>query len=151
MMSAANQYYRWASVHFLLEKCYIFVNPSLLWHFHFPSIECVLSGQVPPPQPRCEVSTTLQVSQHRGFYPDCFSTIWTFEGMPGTGGHYGVMGRSQDHRSSMFGSSLNLNGEYLVTLWRLWYDLYVKHMHKDILFPNGMTQSIIFDKISTPV
>ena len=32
-------------------------------------------------------------------------------GMPGAGSHYSVMGRSQDPRSSMFGSSLNLNGE----------------------------------------
>ena len=34
--------------------------------------------------------------------------------MPGSGGHYGVMSRSQDHRTSMFGSSLNLNGEYCI-------------------------------------
>ena len=39
-------------------------------------------------------------------------------GMPGSGGHYGVMGRGQDHRpSSMFGSSINLNGEYKL-VWR---------------------------------
>ena len=38
--------------------------------------------------------------------------------MPGSGGHYGVMGRGQDHRpSSMFGSSINLNGEYKL-VWR---------------------------------
>ena len=32
--------------------------------------------------------------------------------MPGGGGQYGVMGRHQDPRSSMFGSSLNLNGKH---------------------------------------
>ena len=40
-------------------------------------------------------------------------------GMPGSGSHYSVMGRSQDPRSSMFGSSLNLNGKniYLLSLF----------------------------------
>ena len=32
-------------------------------------------------------------------------------GMPGAGSQYSVMGRPQDPRSSMFGSSINLNGE----------------------------------------
>ena len=32
-------------------------------------------------------------------------------GMPGSGGQYSVMGRHQDPRTSMFGSSLNLNGK----------------------------------------
>ena len=35
-----------------------------------------------------------------------------YPGMPGGGGQYGVMGRHQDPRSSMFGSSLNLNGKH---------------------------------------
>ena len=33
-------------------------------------------------------------------------------GMPGAGSQYSVMGRPQDPRSSMFGSSINLNGEF---------------------------------------
>ena len=39
-------------------------------------------------------------------------SVYNPAGMPGSGGHYGVMGRTQDHRGSMFGSSLNLNGKY---------------------------------------
>ena len=72
--------------------------------------------------------------------------------MPGSGGHYGVMGRSQDHRSSMFGSSLNLNGEYFTTLYEC----------SDMIFMPGiccariylllkLIQSIISDKIVAPV
>ena len=38
-------------------------------------------------------------------------SVYNPAGMPGSGGHYGVMGRAQDHRGSMFGSSLNLNGK----------------------------------------
>ena len=33
-------------------------------------------------------------------------------GMPGAGSQYSVMGRPQDPRSSMFGSSISLNGEF---------------------------------------
>ena len=35
----------------------------------------------------------------------------TYLGMPPSGGQYSVMGRHQDPRSSMFGSSINLNGK----------------------------------------
>ena len=38
--------------------------------------------------------------------------VFMYPGMPGGGGQYGVMGRHQDPRSSMFGSSLNLNGKH---------------------------------------
>ena len=48
------------------------------------------------------------------YFNPIFFKLLAYSGMPGSGGHYGVMGRSQDHRGSMFGSSLNLNGKYPV-------------------------------------
>ncbi len=39
-------------------------------------------------------------------------SAWRGAGMPGSGPQYSVMGRPQDPRSSMFSSSLNLNGEF---------------------------------------
>ena len=47
-----------------------------------------------------------------------FSFQFVFPGMPGAGSQYSVMGRPQDPRSSMFGSSINLNGEFRSLLSR---------------------------------
>ena len=47
-----------------------------------------------------------------------FAFQFVFTGMPGAGSQYSVMGRPQDPRSSMFGSSINLNGEFCSLLSR---------------------------------
>ena len=46
------------------------------------------------------------------FSKDSFQMTADYLGMPGAGSQYSVMGRPQDPRSSMFGSSINLNGKY---------------------------------------
>ena len=89
------------------------------------SAECcetnfVLSGQALQRPLRCAVFTIQQVRvrptilffQRKSFSKHVFDFYPIIAGMPGAGSQYSVMGRPQDPRSSMFGSSINLNGEF---------------------------------------
>ena len=58
-------------------------------------------------------------------------SVYNPAGMPGSGGHYGVMGRTQDHRGSMFGSSLNLNGKYLTYIQLLLF--FIRHGSNNVI------------------
>ena len=65
--------------------------------------------------PACTLSISLSLSlsiSHTHTYTQAVHFKYTTVGMPGSAGQYssGLMGRHQDPRSSMFGSSLNLNG-----------------------------------------
>ena len=99
------------------ERCKSVLQVNIKIYLFFPE-KCYIffAGQVPLRQRRCGVSIIPQVSVNILIKYD-FIIFLSTPGMPGSGGHYGVMGRSQDHRSSMFGSSLNLNGEYFTTLY----------------------------------
>ena len=60
-------------------------------------------------------------------FKDSFQMTADYLGMPGAGSQYSVMGRPQDPRSSMFGSSINLNGKY--QLWCFGHFLPFQNWH----------------------
>ena len=70
-----------------------------------PDAQCLQSS-------RWETQLDVDSILKRVKYLDFKHDLELVTGMPGAGSQYSVMGRPQDPRSSMFGSSINLNGEF---------------------------------------